>query len=93
MTSNTISGSFSGITSNVNDGLTLVNNRAYAVTDGGALHVLDAFNFNQFGVASRTSLASPIRAPPPSRSRCGSWIDFSSRTTPISATMAATSTS
>jgi hypothetical protein len=73
MTSNTISGSFSGITSNVNDGLTLVNGRAYAVTNGGALHVLDAFNFNTGGFKNlagfpyQSASAKPIKMVP--------WID------------------
>jgi hypothetical protein len=37
--------SFSGVTATVNDSVRFVNSKAYAVTDGGTMHVIDALNF------------------------------------------------
>jgi hypothetical protein len=76
MTTGAVSASFSGATDSVNDAVMLVNNRAYAVTDGGALHVLDALNFNAggftnlAGFAYQTAAAKPIKF--------ASWVDSQS---------------
>jgi hypothetical protein len=55
----------------INDGVRLVNNRAFAVTEGGTLHVLDASDFgvggfqhNVTGFPYQTTAASPIRFAP-----------------------------
>jgi len=45
MTTAAVNASFGGPTSNVNDSIVLTNDRAYAVTDGGKMYVLDASNF------------------------------------------------
>jgi hypothetical protein len=58
-------------TANVNDGVRVIGNRAYAVTEGGTLHVLDASDFgvggftaNVSGFPYQTAAASPIRSSP-----------------------------
>src|SRR5450432_2399284 len=42
ITSNLIKNQFTGSTTSINDSVRLINNRAYAVNDGGKLYVLDA---------------------------------------------------
>jgi hypothetical protein len=70
MTAGTVDASFSGATANINDSVRLINNRAYAVTDGGTMHVLDASNFNTGGFINLTGFpyqsaaASPIKSSP-----------------------------
>jgi len=62
--------SFSGVTATVNDSVRFVNTRAYAVTDGGTLHVIDALNFgvgafkNITNFPYQTTAASPIKLAP-----------------------------
>jgi hypothetical protein len=71
---NLVNGSFNGIASGVNDAAVLANNRDYVVTDGGTLHVLDAFNFgvgafkNLSGFPYQTAAAQPIKMAP--------WVDY-----------------
>jgi hypothetical protein len=70
MTSGTVNASFSGISTSVNASVRLINNRAYAVTDGGNMQVLDASNFNVGGFTNLTGFpyqstaAQPIGAAP-----------------------------
>ncbi len=67
---------FTGLTTSVNGSVRLQNNRAYAVTNGGQLHALDATNFgiggftNVSGYPYQTTAAVPIQAP--------AWIDSAS---------------
>jgi hypothetical protein len=74
MSAGIVNANFSGVASNVNDSATLVNNRAYAVTDGGTLHVLDASNFgtgafkNLTGFPYQSTAAQAIKAAP--------WVDY-----------------
>jgi hypothetical protein len=62
--------SFSGVTATVNDSVRFVNAHAYAVTDGGTLHVIDALNFgvgafkNITSFPYQTTAASPIKFSP-----------------------------
>jgi hypothetical protein len=60
---------FTGSTANINGGVNLVNNRAYAVTEAGKLYVLDASSFTGgfttlAGFPYSSAAASPIRAFP-----------------------------
>jgi hypothetical protein len=70
MTTGSVQSSFSGATSTVNDSVRLINNHAYAVTDGGTMHVLDAANFgvgaftNLTGFPYQSAAASPMKAAP-----------------------------
>jgi hypothetical protein len=64
-----VEASYAGVTSNVNGSVRLANNRAFAVTDGGQLHALDATNFNIGGFVNvtgfpyQTAAAQPIQRP------------------------------
>lgn len=64
-----VEASYAGVTSNVNGSVRLANNRAYAVTDGGQLHAIDATNFGIGGFANvtgfpyQTAAAVPIQLP------------------------------
>jgi beta-glucanase (GH16 family) len=64
----TIDASYTGSTTNVNDGVNVINNRVFAVTQGGKLFVLDAFNFGVGGFTTRagfpyaSSPSKPIAA-------------------------------
>jgi hypothetical protein len=70
MTTGATTGSFSGATTSINASVRLINNHAYAVTDGGTMHVLDASNFNSGGFVNisgfpyQSAAASPIKAAP-----------------------------
>ena len=70
MTAGAIDASFSGVTTNINDSVRLINNRAYAVTDGGTMHVLNASSFttggftNVTGFPYQSTAAQPIKAAP-----------------------------
>jgi hypothetical protein len=70
MTAGSVNASFSGVTSTINGSVRLLTNRAYAVTDGGTMHVLDAANLNSGGFVNlpgfpyQTAAASPIKAAP-----------------------------
>ncbi len=72
-----IESTFSGLTAGVNGSIRLANNRAYAVTDNGQLHALDAINFtsggftNVSGYPYQTTAGVPIQAP--------AWIDSTSQ--------------
>jgi len=74
ITSAVINARFTGSTSNVNDSVVLVNNRAYVVTDSGSLYFLDASNFgtgaftNLPGSPYVTAAAKPIKDAP--------WVDY-----------------
>jgi hypothetical protein len=64
-----VESSFNGATSNVNDSIRLIGGRAYAVTDGGTMHVLDALNlgvgaFNTPLFSYQTADAVPIKFSP-----------------------------
>jgi hypothetical protein len=60
----------SGLTTSVNGSIRIINNFAYAVTDGGQLNVLDASNFgvggftNVTGFPYQSAAASPIKSAP-----------------------------
>jgi hypothetical protein len=64
-----VEASYAGVTSNVNGSVRLANNRAYAVTDGGQVHAIDATNFgvggfvNVTGFPYQTAAAVPIQMP------------------------------
>jgi hypothetical protein len=66
----TIDTGYAGPTMDVNGAVNLINNRAYAVTEGGQLFALDASNFNTGGFTAfsgfpyQNSPVSPIRAAP-----------------------------
>jgi hypothetical protein len=70
MTTGTTVTSFSGVTDTVNGSMALVNGRAYAATDGGKIHALDALNFNTGGFVNvsgfpyQTAAAKPIKQAP-----------------------------
>ena len=72
MSAGSINASFSGVTTSVNGSVVLManNSRAYAVTDGGTLHVLDAATLtvgafkNLTGFPYQSAAASPIKAAP-----------------------------
>jgi hypothetical protein len=70
MSNGIIDASFSGVTDSVNDAVTLSGGRAFAVTDGGKLHVLDALNFgvggftNVTGFPYQTTAAKAIKFVP-----------------------------
>ncbi|HVR02929.1 MAG TPA: hypothetical protein VMT47_12405 [Polyangia bacterium] len=74
MMTGAVNASFSGPTSNVNDSIVLTNDRAYAVTDGGKMYVLDAANFaaggftNVAGAPYVTAAAKAIKDAP--------WVDY-----------------
>jgi hypothetical protein len=74
MSAGNVNASYSGVTSNVNESAELVNNRVYAVTDGGTLHVLDASNFgsgaftNLTGFPYQSAAVKAIKASP--------WVDY-----------------
>jgi hypothetical protein len=60
---------FNGSTTNINGGINLVNNRAYAVTDAGKLYVLNASSFTTgfttlAGFPYSSVAAAPIKAYP-----------------------------
>jgi hypothetical protein len=77
MTTGLVQSSFAGSTTNINDSIGLVYNRAYAVSDGGKLYVLDASNFAVGGFSNvagfnsgapySTAAAKPIEGAP--------WVD------------------
>ena len=74
MSAGVVDASFNGPTSNVNDSVVLSRNRAYAVTDGGKLYVLDASNF---GVGGFTNLAgSPYVAAAAKAIKSAPWVDY-----------------
>jgi hypothetical protein len=70
ITANTIANSFTGATFNVNDSVRLINNRAYAVTDGGKLFFLNASNTTAGGFTNLagspyiSAALSPIKFAP-----------------------------
>jgi fibronectin-binding autotransporter adhesin len=67
-----VQASYSGPTTSVNGSVNLVNNRAYAATDGGNVYALDAANFGVGGFANmpgtsypyNSAAASPIKSSP-----------------------------
>jgi hypothetical protein len=75
MTAGTVDASFSGVTSSVNDSVGLSTDlHAYAVTDGGQLHVLDALNL---AVGGFTDVAHfPYQNSPASAVKFGAYVDY-----------------
>ncbi|HEY2731373.1 MAG TPA: hypothetical protein VGK52_15625 [Polyangia bacterium] len=74
MSAGVVDASFNGPTSNVNDSVVLSGNRAYAVTDGGKLYVLDASNFGVGGFTNLTG--SPYVAAAAKAIKSAPWVDY-----------------
>jgi hypothetical protein len=74
MTSGSVNASYGGATTNINGGIVVQINHAYAVSDGGTVYSLDALNFgtggftNVTGFPYQTTAAQPIEYAP--------WVDF-----------------
>jgi hypothetical protein len=70
--------SYGGSTTSINGAVVLVNGRAYAASDGGAVYALDALNFasggftNITGFPYQTAAAKPIQRAP--------WVDSTDNT-------------
>ncbi|MDB4982638.1 MAG: hypothetical protein JWM82_3390, partial [Myxococcales bacterium] len=68
-----VNASYNGPTTNVNGGVNFMNDKVYAVTEGGALYVLDANNFTMGGFTVRSGF--PYQNSPPSPIRAYPFVD------------------
>jgi hypothetical protein len=74
MTSGSVDASYTGETTSFNDAVVLINTRAYAVSDAGKLHALDALNFNSGGFTDVTGFPYQTAAAQPIK--FSAWIDY-----------------